>query len=37
MRSDVLASVEYKRLQTNSLNSNAYIANQVIMSLGYAF
>jgi hypothetical protein len=37
VRSDVLASVEYKRLQTNSLNSNAYIANQVIMSLGYAF
>jgi TolA-binding protein len=37
MRSDVLASVEYKRLQTNPLNSNAYIANQVIMSLGYAF
>jgi len=37
MRSDVLASVEYKRLQTNPLNSNAYIANQLIMSLGYAF
>jgi len=37
MRSDVLASVEYKRLQTNPLNNNAYIANQVIMSLGYAF
>jgi hypothetical protein len=37
MRSDVLASVEYKRLQTNPLNGNAYIANQVIMSLGYAF
>jgi hypothetical protein len=37
MRSDVLASVEYKRLQTNPLNGNAFIANQVIMSLGYAF
>jgi hypothetical protein len=37
MRSDVLFSMEYKRLQTNPLNSNAYIANQVIMSLGYAF
>jgi len=37
VRSDVLASVEYKRLQTNPLNGNAYIANQVIMSLGYAF
>ena len=37
VRSDVLASVEYKRLQTSPLNGNAYIANQVIMSLGYAF
>src|ERR1700688_4160416 len=37
MRSDVLFSMEYKRLQTNPLNSNAYIANQVIMSLGNAF
>jgi outer membrane murein-binding lipoprotein Lpp len=37
MRSDVLFSMEYKRLQTNPLNSNAYIANQVILSLGYAF
>ncbi|HEX4536533.1 MAG TPA: hypothetical protein VH140_06275 [Candidatus Acidoferrum sp.] len=37
MRSDALASVEYKRLQTNPLNGNAFIANQVIMSLGYAF
>jgi hypothetical protein len=37
VRSDVLFSMEYKRLQTNPLNSNAYIANQVIMSLGYAF
>jgi hypothetical protein len=37
VRSDVLFSMEYKRLQTKPLNSNAYIANQVIMSLGYAF
>jgi hypothetical protein len=37
VRSDVLFSMEYKRLQTNPLNSNAHIANQVIMSLGYAF
>jgi len=37
LRSDVLASVEYKHLQTKPLNSNAYIANQLIMSLGYAF
>jgi regulator of replication initiation timing len=37
VRSDVLFSMEYKRLQTNTLNNNAYIANQVIMSLGYAF
>jgi regulator of replication initiation timing len=37
VRSDVLFSMEYKRLQTNPLNGNAYIANQVIMSLGYAF
>jgi hypothetical protein len=37
VRSDALFSVEYKRLQTNPLNGNAYIANQVIMSLGYAF
>jgi hypothetical protein len=37
VRSDVLFSMEYKRLQTNPLNNNAYIANQLIMSLGYAF
>lgn len=37
VRSDVLFSMEYKRLQTNPLNSNAYIANQLILSLGYAF
>jgi len=37
VRSDVLFSMEYKRLQTNPLNSNANIANQLIMSLGFAF
>ncbi len=37
VRSDVLFSMEYKRLQTNPLNSNAYIANQLTLSLGYAF
>jgi TolA-binding protein len=37
VRSDVLFSMEYKRLQTNPLNRNAYIANQLIVSLGYAF
>src|ERR1700688_2390510 len=37
MRSDVLFSMEYKRLQTNALNSNANIANRLVMSLGYAF
>src|ERR1700722_5186159 len=37
VRSDVLFSMEYKRLQTNPLNSNANIANRLIVSLGYAF
>jgi hypothetical protein len=37
VRSDVLFSMEYKRLQTSPLNRNAYIANQLIVSLGYAF
>ena len=37
VRSDVLFSVEYKRLQTSPLNSYANIANQVVLSLGYAF
>jgi hypothetical protein len=37
VRSDVLFSMEYKRLQTNPLTGNPYIANQLIMSLGYAF
>jgi outer membrane murein-binding lipoprotein Lpp len=36
-RSDVLFSMEYKRLQTKPLNSNPNIANQLIVSLGYAF
>jgi hypothetical protein len=37
VRSDMLFSVEYRRLQTNALDSNANIANQVGISLGYVF
>ena len=37
VRSDVLFSVEYRRLQTYTLDSNANVANQVGLSLGYAF
>ena len=37
VRSDVRFSMEYKRLQTNPLNSNANIANRLVVSLGYAF
>jgi regulator of replication initiation timing len=37
VRSDVLFSMEYKRLQTYPLGSRANSANQLIMSLGYAF
>jgi outer membrane murein-binding lipoprotein Lpp len=37
VRSDVLFSMEYKRLQTNPLNSGANIANRLVVSLGYAF
>ena len=37
VRSDVLFSVEYRRLQTYTLDSNAKVANQVGLSLGYAF
>jgi len=37
VRSDVLFSVEYKRLETSPLNSNANIANRLVVSLGYAF
>jgi hypothetical protein len=37
VRSDVLFSVEYRRLQTYPLYGNSYIANQTTMSLGYLF
>jgi hypothetical protein len=37
VRSDVLFSVEYRRLQTYTLDSNANTANQIGLSLGYAF
>jgi hypothetical protein len=37
VRSDVLFSVEYRRLQTYSLDKNLDIANQVGVSLGYTF
>ncbi len=37
VRSDVLFSVEYKRLETKPLNSTANVANRLIVSLGYAF
>ena len=37
LRSDVLFSVEYRRLQTSPVNSGANIANRLIVSLGYAF
>ncbi len=37
MRSDVLVSLEYRRLQTYTLDSNANIANQTGVSLGYIF
>ncbi len=37
MRSDVLFSVEYRRLQTYTLDSGANIANQTGVSLGYIF
>jgi hypothetical protein len=37
VRSDVLFSVEYRRLQTNMLDSPANIANQTSVSLGYLF
>jgi hypothetical protein len=36
-RSDVLFSVEYRRLQTTYLDNNAYSANHVGLSLGYIF
>jgi regulator of replication initiation timing len=37
VRSDVLFSVEYRRLQTYTLDSNANTANQIGLNLGYAF
>lgn len=37
VRSDVLFSVEYRRLQTYGLDRSAIYANQVGISLGYAF
>jgi prefoldin subunit 5 len=36
-RSDVLFSVEYKRLQTYTLDSSANTANQIGVSVGYLF
>ena len=37
VRSDVLFSVEYRRLQTYTLDSNANNANQIGTSIGYIF
>jgi outer membrane murein-binding lipoprotein Lpp len=37
VRSDVLFSVEYRRLQTYTLDKNLDIANQLAVSLGYTF
>ncbi len=37
VRSDVLFSVEYRRLKTYSLDANADLANQISISLGYIF
>jgi hypothetical protein len=37
VRSDVLVSVEYRRLQTYTLDRNANVANQITLSLGYLF
>ncbi len=37
VRSDVLFSVEYRRLQTYTLDSDANVANQISISLGYLF
>jgi len=36
-RSDVLFSLEYRRLQTYPLDSNPELANQITISLGYLF
>ena len=37
LRSDVLFSAEYRRLETFVLNSNSQRANLVTLSLGYTF
>jgi hypothetical protein len=37
VRSDVLFSTEYRRLQTSVLGSNSNIANHINLSLGYIF
>jgi len=37
VRSDVLFSIEYRRLQTSTLDSGANNANQLGLNLGYAF
>ena len=37
VRSDVVFSVEYRRLQTNNLDSGANTANQIGSSVGYIF
>jgi hypothetical protein len=37
VRSDVLFSVEYRRLKTYPLDANADLANQISISMGYIF
>ena len=37
LRSDVLFSVEYRRLQTYNLDSDIDTANQISLSVGYIF
>jgi hypothetical protein len=37
VRSDVVFSVEYRRLQTYTLDTNANTANQISISMGYLF
>lgn len=37
VRSDILFSIEYRRLQTTVLDSDSYSANHVNLSLGYLF
>jgi hypothetical protein len=36
-RSDILFSIEYRRLQTYPLDSSPILANQIGISLGYVF